>query len=409
MAFAETGFGHSEGLDARDRLDPITSTMLPALQGSGVAASRFRPLRGTASIAARSAVEQAIPPARAEPGMKVVRFARASALIPRRWKPGWLLRVGEAALRRIEANPTPALIAMLGLAYGIVHGGISYALTSTLNFDDSYENLITQTLAISYQASQPPLFEWVLWAAQQIGGAGQIVFLVIRYGLFELFLLTSYFAALRIVGDARGAVIATLCLVLTFSNGFGNHHWNTASALVMVMGPLAFVMLMRVIERRGTADYALFGIVVGLGLLSKHSFFAFALTLPLAAALLAESRPALRDRRMLLAAIIAGLIYAPYLASFAAAGHESASVLSGPAVGLRPPPLDAVRAGLQNAASSILLYINPLALILLALFFPELRRAWASRAAPFSLGARIAGMQSSLALAGLLMAVLVLG
>src|SRR5262245_52214979 len=84
--------------------------------------------------------------------------------------------------------------------------------------------LLQGHLAGGYQLRNPPLYEWLLWTAQQVFGAGPLSYLVLRYTLIALTGILFYAALLRTVASARLAAAFSLSLVLFFWFGWEIHH-----------------------------------------------------------------------------------------------------------------------------------------------------------------------------------------
>lgn len=156
---------------------------------------------------------------------------------------------------------------------------------------------------------------------------------------------------------------------------------------MLALCSLSFYLVLRFRARRGTLDYLLLGLVLGLGLLSKYNFALFALALFLAALLTPAWRAAIRDPRILLVIAIPVALFLPH--GLWIQGHvEAATGDTLQALKVSEPGLDAFRRGLGSLAYEAWLFLTPFWLVAL-LAFPRLFR-WRAQAAagPFAADAR---------------------
>ena len=72
-------------------------------------------------------------------------------------------RAGAGPLARGVARRAARQLALL-LAWAAGHALLRLFLSSTLTADDAREAVLAQTLQWGYQARQPPLYNWLVWA-----------------------------------------------------------------------------------------------------------------------------------------------------------------------------------------------------------------------------------------------------
>ncbi|HEY6656844.1 MAG TPA: hypothetical protein VI038_08445 [Methyloceanibacter sp.] len=80
--------------------------------------------------------------------------------------------------------------------------------------------LLQGHLAGGYQVRNPPLYEWLLWAVQQLVGPGPLSYLILRYSLIASTGILFTVALLHTVASARVAAAFSLSLVLFFWFGW---------------------------------------------------------------------------------------------------------------------------------------------------------------------------------------------
>ena len=70
--------------------------------------------------------------------------------------------------------------------WGGLHLLLRALSTPVLGTDDMFENVLVQTLEPGYMLRQPPLYEWLLWSAQQVFGPTIWAALFVKYSLISI-------------------------------------------------------------------------------------------------------------------------------------------------------------------------------------------------------------------------------
>lgn len=258
----------------------------------------------------------------------------------------------------------PSGLIGLILLYGLVHGVIRFLASDSIGIDDGAEAVFAQTLEWGYQSRQPPLYDWLLNGMQRLaGGAGMGPVLVLKYILLTLSALALWRVARRFSDDPRIAAVAALSLTAIYQVGWNYHEGVTHTALLCASVLGTHLALLRAVEAPGLGRFAALGLVVGLGLLSKHSFYATIAQLSLAALAVPVVRARLRDPRALLVPALALAVYAPY-ALWLIAGDRSLTEVADTV--LRGADRNVAVAAL-DAAVKPLLFCAPL-VVMLALY-----------------------------------------
>ena len=107
-------------------------------------------------------------------------------------------------------------------------------------------------LAGGYQLRNPPLYEWLLWAVQQLFGPGPLSYLVLRYSLIAAIGILFYVALRRTVASERLAAAFSLSLVLFFWFGWEIHH-SVSHTLALLAASLALWIASLAYAERRTA------------------------------------------------------------------------------------------------------------------------------------------------------------
>src|SRR5262245_53721497 len=108
----------------------------------------------------------------------------------------------------------PAGFVVLVVLYGLVHIALRLGLSTTLTIDDSREAVLAQTLEWGYQPRQPPLYNWLVWAAFQVMGPGVFGLTLVKYAVLGVAYGFVYASGRRILTDGRLPALAAFSLLL---------------------------------------------------------------------------------------------------------------------------------------------------------------------------------------------------
>jgi len=274
----------------------------------------------------------------------------------------------------VWAEP-PGFLLLLGL-YGLTHALLRVWVSPTLTIDDSREALFAQTFQWGYQARQPPLYNWLVWAAFRLFGPSVVALGLVKYALVFLTYLFVYLAGRRILADARLAALGAFSLFLIVPINWVIHESLTHSIGALAAAAATCYLLLRLADARTLPGYLGLGLALAAGILSKFSFLLVVGALGLAALTVERYRRVVLHPRVLAALGLVGLLAAPYALWFAE--HEfSLRRLYAEEVdpGDPEPYLGGVLSGLYYMGRVTLYYLGLIG-IALALVFPEaFRRA----------------------------------
>jgi len=262
------------------------------------------------------------------------------------------------------------LLSALVLAHFIVRG-LLYPAAPT---DDAEQLLFSQVFRAGYDVVNPPLYTWLVIAAQQVVGVEAWSVSLIKFPAYWLIFYFLYVLGRPAIEDDHLAILAALSplwlyyvawdAVLSYS------HTVLATALIVA----ALVVLQRIQNKGGVLSYALFGIVLGLGILSKYTFGLAALAMIIAGIIYRPYRPRLLNPKMLIALLIAGLILTPHIHWLLTQSDMVGTAVSGKfEMNGDGGFLMARLKGVTSAFSSGFGFISPLWLVLLVVFWRPVR------------------------------------
>lgn len=200
----------------------------------------------------------------------------------------------------------------IAVLYGAFHALVRLVLTSSIGEDDVMGNLYAQTFEWGYIKKNPPLYDWLLWAVQQVTGPTLFSFLFLKYVLWTGTAIFIYLSARRVLKDEKWAALTVFSLTLTYQIGWNIHEGVTHTAALSFVVALTFWAFLRLLDHGRPSDYAIFGICIGLGFLSKFGFAAFLIMLLGAAGLQSAIRKKLKLTGLALSFAIGLLAFSPF-------------------------------------------------------------------------------------------------
>lgn len=291
---------------------------------------------------------------------------RADTVSPRR----------RTAHKRRWLYSLPGVVFAAGL-YSALHIVARLLASTNLGEDDPLEAVVTQTLEWGYFPHQPPLYDWMLWLIEQVTGVGAVSFQLLKYGLLTAtcaFIFASARRAMR--GDAFWAFLSVEALALIYQISWRFHEGFTHAVAAMCAVAAALWAMLRLLERQRAGDYALFGVIGGLGLLTVTTFWVYLAALIGAASLQPAGRRVTLHPAFIISIAIALAVAAPWLVWLSGTPEGLGAILPRLAVG-EPGYAGKALGGLMRAFTEPVLYLAPL-IFLYPLFFPGMLRSMAA-------------------------------
>ena len=286
----------------------------------------------------------------------------------------------EADRAKAAASPDWGLLGVIGvgLCYGLAYSLLRLAISDNLPQDDVTSNILTQTLQLGYVPRQPPLYEWLLWLVQLLTGPTLPSFLIIKYGLLTATLAFLYLAATRMFREKSFAVIAGLSPFLLYQFAWNLHEGVTHSMVLTCAVAASLWAFMRIVESGRAQDYLLFGLIAGLGLISKWGYAGFLLLLLVGAMLQPPLRARILDRRFLTSLCAIAVVGAPVVYWLIAGEHDLLALYGNSVAPMASDRLHATAIGLGLTVYAPLAFLFPLDILLPVLFPAMVPQAWES-------------------------------
>ena len=259
-----------------------------------------------------------------------------------------------------------ALISFIVVSHFIIRGLLYPGAPN----DDAEQLLFSQVFRGGYDVFNPPLYTWMVIAVQQIVGTEIWSVSIIKFSLYFLIYHFMYTLGLRVLEDYHTAILAALSPFLLYYIAWDSVLSYSHSVLATVFILATLVSLLRVFDHRNVASYSLFGLLMGLGLLSKYTYGMFLISMMVSVVTLPTFRTALLNKKLLISLIIMVLIVSPHALWL----FENTDIISG-AISNKfeikrvNTVLGGRLKGLGSMMTSIVNFASPLWIILLVVFW----------------------------------------
>ena len=240
-------------------------------------------------------------------------------------------------------------------------GALRLFLFPGIGGDDGEQLIFAQAFDWGYQLRNPPLYTWIVIAAQALFGVGIHTVIMVKFMLLAGIYLILWRAALRLIAEPRDAALAAATPMALFYLAWDSLHGFSHSILVTLLYVATILALLRLDEAATWDRFVGLGVGLGLGLLSKYAFALFALALLGAALLDPHLRQRFGDRRIIVTLLIAAAIATPHF-------HWLFGHLQDP-----PPGSGGGIKGLGRLIVAALGFLSPLWLFLLVAYWPAVR------------------------------------
>ncbi len=208
-------------------------------------------------------------------------------------------------------NRRPNLVIALIAGYFLLCIALRLSASTSLEIDESEQAFVSQFLMLGY-GSQPPFYNWLQYGLTALFGPSVATITVLKNGLLFHCCLFFGLASREVLVDRRLAASTTIGIlalppIFLLAQRDLSH---TVAALFAVS--LFLYAFLRTMTRPTLFAYALTGVAVGLGVISKYNF----VLVPAAAIIAILPEPKLRARlfdwRILVAIAVCALIALPH-------------------------------------------------------------------------------------------------
>jgi len=296
-------------------------------------------------------------------------------------------RVASNTLVSLESRYLFWIVLALYLA---AHIALRLWETPNIGKNDVQEALAAQGWAWGYHPRNPPLHTWLLMGSYSIFGVGLLAHVVLKYALLGATYTFAYLSGRRLLSTPHLALMAALSVSLLTPFAWTVH---TALTHTLLLAAIIFATLwaaIRLTTYHRILDYAVLGLVIGLGFLAKYSYPLF--LLPLITAMLCQPdfRRIVLNPAFLITLAVASAVFAPHAVWMATARFDFVQFLAEKqhSEAAHPYLVDAVT-GVANVAKGTLSFLAPLVL-LWAIFLRKGARSEAMRRSSWAIALPLA-------------------
>jgi 4-amino-4-deoxy-L-arabinose transferase-like glycosyltransferase len=252
---------------------------------------------------------------------------------------------------------------LLLAAYFLVQIIIRVSVAGTLDLDEAEQAFESQVLRMGY-GTQPPLYNWLQGLMFRVFGLNLFALAALKNLVLFVLYACMFLMARPLVG-VGAATTATASLLLIPQIGWEAQRDLTHSVLLTSLACATLWSYFRLLRQPTATRYALFGLLIGLGLQSKYNFALFVSGLTIASLLNEHHRRIVWNGKVLIAIAIAILCLLPHgiwlLNNIGAAGGGSLEKM---AAGARDASyLHNVLSGMGSILLAAFAFITPLWLV----------------------------------------------
>jgi 4-amino-4-deoxy-L-arabinose transferase-like glycosyltransferase len=275
---------------------------------------------------------------------------------------------------RLARHPTNLYLFLA--AYFAVNALLRLAGPASLELDEGQQLFFAQWFTLGY-GSQAPFYNWLQYGVVQLLGNTVASLTLLKNGMLFLAYLLFGLTAQLVIRDRVLAVIATLGLITIPQVGYEAQRDLTHTVGVLFAACMFTFFFIRALLKPTALNYALTGVAIAIGVLSKYNF----VVLPVIAAIALlpdrKWRARLFDVRVLLLIAISTAIVAPHALWFLDHVHEATGrTLLKLTVGADGGRIDQIGKGFFSLLGAVAAFALPTVAAFAIAFGPALPRSW---------------------------------
>lgn len=209
----------------------------------------------------------------------------------------------------LEERQSVRFVLVLAL-YFLAHLLIRLSLSDSLDLDEAEQAFEFQQLRMGY-GTQPPLYNWLQWVSFSVFGLNLFALSLLKslclFGIYFFMFLTA-----RPLLGGMGAMAVSASMLLLPQIGWEAQRDLTHSALLTTIASISLYAYFALLRRPTVTRYALFGLLIGLGMQTKYNFVIFTIGLIFASLMVPQHRAVIWNRRMATSIAMAVLALLPH-------------------------------------------------------------------------------------------------
>lgn len=206
---------------------------------------------------------------------------------------------------------TRRVFVILGL-YFLARVFVRVAISATPEMDESEQLIQTQAWAWGY-GPQPPLYTWIQKLVFAGLGSNLLALALLKNALLFATCFMTERAGRELTGHRAGGLFALLGLFCVPHFVWASQNDLTHSILAILLVACTVWCITKLMQTKSSAVYALLGVLIATGVLSKYNYIAFLLALIAAMTSIRESRGIVLNWKMAGTLALALILLAPHL------------------------------------------------------------------------------------------------
>ena len=204
------------------------------------------------------------------------------------------MQVTQSDNKRLSAQ----FLFILACYFGL-HVLLRVIVSDSLDYDEAEQAMLGQWLLAGY-TEQPPLYTWVQHYLFTLFGENVFSISIWKNCLLYLTYVFVYLSSKIILQNNRAAILATCSLLLIPQIGWESQRDMTHTTLVVFAAAASLYQALRLLERRTSFNYVIWGLLLGIGFMAKANFGLFLIILLLTLSTFPEGRKVIFNWKILL-------------------------------------------------------------------------------------------------------------
>lgn len=181
-------------------------------------------------------------------------------------------------------------------------------LFSGIGGDDGEQLVFAQHFDWGYAVRNPPLYTWITILSQEIFGISSLAVNAVKILVLFLLYFFLFKLSLLVLRDVKLAVLSALSPLLIFHIAWDSILGFSHSVLAATLYLGTLFALFKLDNKNNILSYLMFGVAVGLGVLSKYSYVFFITTIFTTAIFDTKLRGHIYNPKILLSLLTAAII-----------------------------------------------------------------------------------------------------
>lgn len=219
----------------------------------------------------------------------------------------------ESHWKKLKKNNLQPLLYLwiLVTAYIIFNASTQYLVSTTADLDQAEQLIFSQDWLLGY-TSQPPLYTWIVHCVFSITGPTFAALLGIKVALLSLFVAILIEIGSQFSFTMQQQLISVSSLAFIPQYIWQSQRDLTHSVLVTILAAATLFQAIKIQRNSKISNYIIFGLLIGMGLISKYNFAIFLVALFTTLGFTDQYRKVINNHQILMSVAVAILVITPH-------------------------------------------------------------------------------------------------